>query len=180
MRKCLTIIPLILWTVNGDECESICSLIPGACSSKGSYCKNGHACMDMFWFTDNAVICNSSNEVWTGRREVLCSQARSIVSGGNRAGIVSFVNMGSSTVASRAPVVSTTVQPSSATPEPTTSTQRVSSATAASAASTAPTTAGLLQMTLADAEATAGTRSFHVVHILPLPRVASLCSENLL
>ena len=87
-----------------DDCQSLCSLIPGACSStKGSYCKNSYACMDLFWYSDNSVICNhESLGGCEGRREVLCSQARNIVRSRNSGGIVAFVNQ---------PTTSTTAAP---------------------------------------------------------------------
>ena len=93
------ILSLLVIVAKGDECEGICSLIPGSCSSKGSYCKGGHACMDLFWYSENAVLCNHENVVCAGRREVRCSEAREIVSSGNSRGIVAFVSLSSSTSA---------------------------------------------------------------------------------
>ena len=71
-------------SVFSDQCGDICTLIPGACSSKGSYCKNGYACMDLFWHTRGETLCNHENADCHGRSELTCPEATTIVQSGNR------------------------------------------------------------------------------------------------
>ena len=67
-----------------DECSQLCKLIPGSCNiNKGSYCKNGHSCMDFFWFVDNQILCNETSRDCVRKREVTCAEARGIVSSNN-------------------------------------------------------------------------------------------------
>ena len=66
----------------GQECERICTLIPGACSSKGSYCKGGHACHDIFWLSEG-VLCNHAVPGCDGKKPLLCSDAAAIVESRN-------------------------------------------------------------------------------------------------
>jgi hypothetical protein len=65
-----------------DECGQVCVLIPGSCGSKGSYCKNEHACHDIFWHSDG-FLCNSGSPGCPSGRPLLCSQAVVIVASGN-------------------------------------------------------------------------------------------------
>lgn len=66
----------------GDECASICVNIPGSCSDKGSHCKQGRVCMDLFWFDEaKKVICNHKNTGCTDMLPLFCSEAISILSG---------------------------------------------------------------------------------------------------
>ena len=69
-----------------DDCDKICRLIPGSCSSKGSYCKNGHTCMDLYWLSD-IVICNHTSRECIGRPPVTCAEATGIVASNNARGI---------------------------------------------------------------------------------------------
>ena len=103
---------LVLVTVAlGDSCSDICSLIPGACSSKGSYCKHGDACMDLFWSIRDQVLCNSANPGCSSGSNaiVTCTEAESIVSSRNRSGIRSLVS--SSVDVTPRPVVVSTSAP---------------------------------------------------------------------
>lgn len=65
-----------------DECGDICTAVPGACSHKGSYCKNGHACMDLY-LSPEGVLCNSQTPGYLSSFTLLlCKQARIILSSG--------------------------------------------------------------------------------------------------
>ena len=58
-----------------DECGRICERVPSACSAKGSYCKNGYACHDLFWRSDGR-FCNIGQLGCSDARPVKCSEAR--------------------------------------------------------------------------------------------------------
>ena len=64
--------------IKADECSDICRRIPGACSDKGSYCKNNMVCMDLFWCADN-IICNHATSTTRPPRALTCAEARDIV-----------------------------------------------------------------------------------------------------
>ena len=70
-----------------DECADICTVIPNSCSHKGSYCKNGHACMDLFWSIEEREICNQSIGGCENKKALLCSDATRIVQTRNSARI---------------------------------------------------------------------------------------------
>jgi hypothetical protein len=78
----LLLASLLIQTL-ADECSDICTSIPLACSHKGSYCKNGHSCMDLFWLVEGEIFCNHTNLGCVGKREVTCTEARAIVSSRN-------------------------------------------------------------------------------------------------
>ena len=63
--------------VAADECGNICtSVTPNPCSEKGSYCKNKHACMDLFWQDKAAgTMCNHKVAGCLIKQPVLCSEA---------------------------------------------------------------------------------------------------------
>jgi hypothetical protein len=69
---------LFTTAVVADECSEVCRRLPLACSSKGSYCKNGHACHDLHWWQQGTLICNHSVEGCSSKPVVLCSEARDI------------------------------------------------------------------------------------------------------
>jgi hypothetical protein len=89
--KPLVILALLFGASSADDCQTICTLVGGACSSKGSYCKNGHACMDLFWFSDS-MLCNSSVSGCNTDRPLLCSQATTIVRSSNSGGLTAATN----------------------------------------------------------------------------------------
>lgn len=90
----------VIGKVIAEECEKICTLIPGACSSKASYCEGGHACHDLFWMS-NGILCNHATPGCTEKPALLWSEAANIVSSGNRESIQGpsySVSVASSTV----------------------------------------------------------------------------------
>ena len=88
--RALCIVLTWVTIVGADECSDVCTLIPGACSSKGSYCKNGHACMDLFWYRRDEILCNHEDAGCPDTNELLCSEAQQIVASRNDAGIQSL------------------------------------------------------------------------------------------
>ena len=82
----ITLVGTIIPTF-ADECADVCTMIRGSCSHKGSYCKNGHACMDLFWSLENREICNHSIAGCENKKEVSCTDAARIVETRNSAGV---------------------------------------------------------------------------------------------
>jgi hypothetical protein len=81
LRAIILLISLFRFALS-DECGEICIAVPGACSHKGSYCKNGHACMDLFR-SPEGVLCNSQTPGYLSSfTPLLCEQARAILSSG--------------------------------------------------------------------------------------------------
>ena len=82
LKSVVLLISLIGVTL-ADECGDICTAVPGACSHKGSYCKNGHACMDLFR-SPEGVLCNSLTPGFKSTfSPLLCSDARAILASGS-------------------------------------------------------------------------------------------------
>ena len=65
-----------------DDCGTICTTIRGACSSKGSYCKNNDSCMDLFWLIEGTTLCNHTTAGCLGKRYLKCSEASVILRNG--------------------------------------------------------------------------------------------------
>ena len=56
--------------------------VGGLCSNKGSYCKEGRSCMDLFWLIE-AVICNHTSMLCRGKPGVSCAGANRIIATNN-------------------------------------------------------------------------------------------------
>jgi ubiquitin C-terminal hydrolase len=76
IMRWLSSVVVLLSSVSGhlftDPCGLICVRVPGACGSGGSYCKNDHACHNLFWRSDrqtteqpfcHAPLCDARNVV---------------------------------------------------------------------------------------------------------------------
>jgi hypothetical protein len=63
-----------------DVCENYCKQNPGTCGSNGSFCKNGHACHDLFWFDEQRTFaCSSAVPGCPTSNPVLCRHVSSIL-----------------------------------------------------------------------------------------------------
>jgi hypothetical protein len=75
--------------VRADMCSEICEMIPGACSQKGSYCKNNDSCMDLFWHADD-ILCNHMTAGCTENPPLKCAEATYIIASNNPHGVVAL------------------------------------------------------------------------------------------
>ena len=57
-----------------DDCQDVCLTFSGACGANGSYCKNDHACHDLFWYRSSS-FCNHSLSDCSATQVVTCAQA---------------------------------------------------------------------------------------------------------
>ena len=99
----------IVSTARADECGDVCALISGACSHKGSYCKNGNACHDLFWLTPNTQLCNHSvSGCSSDKAPLLCSEARFLIDTVNAGGVTAGSSDGSTAAAAAVVATRTT------------------------------------------------------------------------